>query len=69
MLKPEAGPVQTFAFLLAVQIEENGLTSEEQVLERLKGSLYWMEGIGEVEAESLGIVTMYPEALLPDVQA
>lgn len=69
MLKPDAGPTETYAFLLAVAIEKGGLTSEEQVLDRLKGSLYWMEGIGEVEAESLGIVTMYPEPMVPDVQA
>lgn len=69
MLKPDAGPVETYAFLLAVEIEKGGLTSSEQVLDRLKGSVYWMEGTGTVEAECLGIVAAYPEPAVPDVQA
>jgi hypothetical protein len=66
MLSRDSGPVETYAFLIAVEIEKDGRNTSEQVLERLKGSLYWMEGIGEVEAECLGIITTYPE---PDVKA
>ena len=67
MLQRDSCPTEAWAFLIAVQIEKGGLTSPEQVLERLKGSLTWMHGIGEVEIENLGVIQTYPEPAVPDV--
>jgi hypothetical protein len=59
MLQRGSGPVTTFAFLTAVEIEDGGSTSPEQVMARLQEGLTFMEGVGAVECENLGKLDMY----------
>ena len=56
MLQRGSGPVETYAFLCAVELEKGGKTTVEQVQMRLQDGLTWLEGTGKVEVESLAII-------------
>lgn len=62
MLDRHAGPVRTYGFLLAVEIEQDGPSNPEAVTLKLSDSLAWVEGIGAVDIDCLGEIDVNPEA-------
>lgn len=61
MLQRNDKSVKTYAFLLAVEIEDGG-PAYDKIIERLAGSLSFMEGVGRVDAEALGEIDVLAEA-------
>lgn len=55
MLNRNAGPTRTFGFLVSVEIEDKILTPEQAAM-RLGDAFSFVEGIGEVDVQSLGEV-------------
>ena len=54
-------PVHTWGYLVAVEIEEGGTTSPEQVALRIADGLTFMEDVGDVDVESLGQIECFNE--------
>lgn len=65
MLQRKPGQQQprliTLGFLVAVEAEENGTATKEDIELKLAESLSWVEDIGRVEVECLGRVDIDPE--------
>lgn len=53
-------PLTMHGFLVGVELVES-ITTPEQVALRLADSLGFMEGIGHVDVESLGIIEVIPD--------
>lgn len=55
------GNIQTFGYLISVEIAIDDSTTPEQVALRLPDAVTWMDGVGAVDVENLGRVNVYPE--------
>lgn len=54
------GKITSWGLLVGIEIED-GETTAEQVAARVQDALTWMEGVGAVQIEVLGEITVYPE--------
>ena len=54
-------PLSTHGYLVAVAIVDGGKTTPQQVHDRLTDSLYYMDDIGDIDIEDLGIIECFDE--------
>lgn len=58
----ETGKTYVCGFLVGVEMEENGPTTQEQVSARIADGLSFMEGVGTVDVELLGKIESFDES-------
>jgi hypothetical protein len=52
-----------FAFLVSVELANDGPVKTDYVMEKLSDALSWVEGTGAIEIECLGPIDVYPEGI------
>lgn len=62
MLSRNRGKLTTYAYLVAVELEEGGPIAPARAAEKLKEGLWWSEGVGQIDVDELGKIEVVDEA-------
>ena len=60
LIRDKAGTIRTYAYLISVELQD-GETTPEAVVNALSDSLNFKEGVGKVDVENLGEITIYED--------
>ena len=51
-------PYKVHGFLLAIELEEGVLTTPEDLRLRLAGACQWIDGVGTIDCDHIGVVSL-----------